>query len=282
MFTDTSYEYEYQTMRDFSLPVIFHEDHIRANHYILTHWHDNPEFLLVTKGRGTAVLDGVPVEAEPGDMLIANPGCLHQMVAIDDISYYCLIIDKSFCQRCSIPIDEIRLQTRVSNPALRDNYRQIVHELETRQLCHQAVVQANVLLLLSGLYRDFPDRTPQQNTLGTQSGQLAMVRSAIQFLNQSYHRPLTIDEICREVGSSKFHFCRVFRAVTGKTVVDHLNFLRCEKAQYLLSTGTCNVQEAAERCGFSSSSYFSVVYKKQIGEVPSTTIKRASAGQDRL
>ena len=65
--------------------------------------------------------------------------------------------------------------------------------------------------------------------------------------------------------------------VTGKTVVDYLNFLRCERAQFLLSTGDCNVQEAAERCGFCSGSYFSMVYKRQIGEAPSVTAKRGAS-----
>lgn len=280
MQNDTLYEYEYHTMRDSALPVIFHEDHLRAGCTILTHWHENLELLWLTHGRGTIVLDGVPVDAEPGDIVLANSGCLHQINAADDMTYYCLIIDKSYCQRCEVPVDKLRLQTRINDPVLREHYGRIVRELDTRLPLYQAVVQANILLLLARLYRDFQDRSPQQSTAGLQSGQLAMVRSAIQFLNQSYQQPLTIDEICREVGSSKFHFCRVFRAVTGKTVVDHLNFLRCEKAQYLLSTGACNVQEAAERCGFSSSSYFSVVYKRQIGEVPSATIKRASGAPE--
>ncbi|MDE7218300.1 MAG: AraC family transcriptional regulator [Oscillospiraceae bacterium] len=280
MLVSAPYEYEYHTMRDSALPLFYHEEHFKAGYRILTHWHENPELLCFTRGRGTAVLDGVPIDVETGDMICINSGSLHQVIAAEDISYYCLIIDKSFCLRCGIPVNKVRLQTRINDAALREYYEQLVRELETQAPCYQAAVQANCLLLLTRLYRNYPDRTPQQNAVSLQSGQLSMVRNAIQFINQSYQRPLTIDEICREVGSSKFHFCRVFRMITGKTVIDHLNFLRCEKAQYLLSTGACNVQEAAEHCGFNSSSYFSVVYKRQIGEVPSTTCKRAAANRD--
>lgn len=280
MLSSAPYEYEYHTMRDSALPLYFHEDRFKAGYRILTHWHENPELLCFTQGRGTVVLDGVPVEAETGNIICINSGSLHQVIAAEDIAYYCLIIDKSFCQRCGVPIGKVRLQTRINDAVLREYYKQLVCELEAQSPCYQAVVQANCLLLLARLYRNYPDCSPQQSAAGLQSSQLTMVRNAIQFLNQSYQRSLTIDEICREVGSSKFHFCRVFRAVTGKTVIDHLNFLRCEKAQYLLSTGACNVQEAAERCGFSSSSYFSVVYKRQIGEVPSATCKRAAANQE--
>ena len=76
------------------------------------------------------------------------------------------------------------------------------------------------------------DDASEPESVGHKHNQLTMVRSAIQFLNSSYQQSLTIDDICRRVGSSKYHFCRVFRAVTGKTVVDYLNFLRCERAQF--------------------------------------------------
>lgn len=269
-------EYEYYTMRDVTLPAVYHEERLPAGYGILTNWHENPEVLWFTKGRGTVLIDGVQVEAETGDLIFINSHCLHRIVCAEDSVYYCLIIDKSFCLRSGIPMDTVRLQPRIRDGILRGNYKQIIRLMEEKPPCYEAEAQANILLFLARLYREFQDDSPEPESVGHKNNQLTMVRSAIQFLNSSYQQSLTIDDICRQVGSSKYHFCRVFRAVTGKTVVDYLNFLRCERAQFLLSTGACNVQEAAERCGFSSGSYFSMVYKRQIGEVPSATAKRGA------
>jgi AraC-like DNA-binding protein len=56
---------------------------------------------------------------------------------------------------------------------------------------------------------------------------------------------------------------------TGKTLVEYINIVRCEHARELLSSGSFNVGESAEQCGFQDISYFSRIYKKYIGILPS-------------
>lgn len=271
------YEYEHYVIRDATFPALLHEDRLLPGYGILTNWHENLELLWVTKGRALVIIDGVQIEAGPGDIVLINSNCLHRILSQEDLAYYCLIIDKSFCLRCGFPAGEVRLRAHIRDGLLRGNYKQIVRLLTEKPPYGKAEAQANILLLLTRLYRDFQEDAPEPEAAGPKNSQLVMVRGAIQFLNSAYRQSLTIDDICRQVGSSKFHFCRVFRAVTGKTVVDYLNFLRCERAQSLLSSGVCSVQEASERCGFSSASYFSMVYKRQIGEPPSATAKHGAS-----
>lgn len=271
------YEYEHYTIRDAMFPALLHEDRLLPGYGILTNWHENLELLWFTKGKGLVIIDGVQIEAGPGDIVLVNSNCLHRVLCLEDLAYYCLIIDKNFCLRCGFPAEAVRLRSHIRDGLLRGNFKQIVRLLAEKPPYGKAEAQANILLLLTRLYRDFQEDSPEPEAAGPKNSQLVMVRGAIRFLNSSYQQSLTIDDICRRVGSSKYHFCRVFRAVTGKTVVDYLNLLRCERAQSLLSTGACSVQEAAERCGFSSASYFSMVYKRQIGESPSATAKRGAS-----
>lgn len=271
------YEYEHYAIRDATFPALLHEDRLPPGYGILTNWHENLELLWFTRGRGLVIIDGVQHEAGPGDLVLVNSSCLHRILSQEDLAYYCLIIDKGFCLRCGFPVETVRLRSHIRDGLLRGNYKQIARLLTEQPPYGRVEAQANILLLLTRLYREFQEDAPEPETAGPKSSQLVMVRSAIQLLNSAYQQPLTIDDICRQVGASKFHFCRVFRAVTGRTVVDYLNLLRCERAQALLSTGACNVQEASERCGFSSASYFSMVYKRQIGEPPSATAKRGSS-----
>lgn len=270
------YEYEYHAIRDSAFPALLHEDRLPTGRRILTNWHENLELLCFTKGRGLVVIDDLQFETEPGDLVMIGSNCLHQIISIEDVAYHCLLIDRSFCLRSGIPVDTVVPQSRIRDGILLEHYRSIVRILEEKPSCFEAEAQANILLILARLYRDFYDCPPEADSERQKNNQLAMVRNAIQFLNSSYRQPLTIDDICRHVKSSKFHFCRVFRTVTGKTVVDYLNFLRCEQARFLLSAGACNVQEAAERCGFCSSSYFSTVYKRYIGESPSATARHGT------
>ena len=274
----SAFEHEYHEIRDPDFPVIFHRDRLPAGGSILSHWHGNIELLCFLSGRGVVTIDGTEIPVGPGDIAIIDANRLHQVTAVDVLFYHCLIIDRGFCERFGFPIGRVRLQTKTDNRWLRSHYDQLVNELERQRSFHKVAVQAILLLILSRLYRNFTEveagSVIPEPDVGGRQARLNMVRSAIDYLNVHYAEALTIDEICQEIGFSKYYFCRVFRAVTGKTVVDYLNLLRCEKAQYLLSSGKCNAQESAERCGFRNNSYFTKIYKRQIGELPSDTMRR--------
>ena len=279
MSSASAYEHEYHEIRDPDFPVIFHRDRLPAGGSILSHWHGNIELLCFLSGRGVVTIDGTEIPVEPGDIAIIDANRLHQISAVDSLSYYCLIIDRGFCERYGFPVGRVRLQAKTDSRWLRSCCEQLANEVDRQRPFYKVAIQAGVLLILSRLYRNFTEAegeepaAPEPDAGGRQA-RLNMVRSAIDYLNLHYAEALTIDEICQEIGFSKYYFCRVFRAVTGKTVVDYLNLLRCEKAQYLLSSGKCNVQESAERCGFRNNSYFTKIYKRQIGELPSDTMRR--------
>ena len=164
-----------------------------------------PPILSFPKGLGRVIIDNVQVDAEPGDLVFINSNCLHRIISVEDVAYYCLIIDRSFCLRSGIPAEKVRIQPRIRDGILRGNYKQIIRVLEEKPPYCEAEAQANILLLLARLYRGFQDDASEPESVGHKHNQLTMVRSAIQFLNSSYQQSLTIDDICRRVGSSKYH-----------------------------------------------------------------------------
>ena len=56
--------------------------------------------------------------------------------------------------------------------------------------------------------------------------------------------------------------------MTGDSPIVFINKLRCENAKKMLLNGAYSVQEAADKCGFESVSYFCKTFKKYIGETP--------------
>ena len=83
---------------------------------------------------------------------------------------------------------------------------------------------------------------------------------------------IAADSISTEAGFSKYYFCRSFKEITGRTVIDYLNLTRCSHAQSLLLSGSCNVSECAEQCGFQNLSYFSKTYRRYMGHSPSNQL----------
>ena len=204
--------YEYHQIRDPDFPIIFHQETLNYEESgVLAHWHENIELLWFVDGRGAVVIDSVRVEAGPGELVMIDSNRLHRIFALSAACcYYCLIVDKAFCERFGIPVGEARLKTSADSGRLRGLYGAIASEMAQKQPHYKAAVLAGVLALLAELYRNYMDRAPGLFPNREQTNRSRMVRGAISFLRRSYQQPLTIDDICREVGFSKFYFCRVF------------------------------------------------------------------------
>lgn len=94
------------------------------------------------------------------------------------------------------------------------------------------------------------------------------------YIAEHYREPLYLEEIARQVGLDKFRLCRLFKSVTGGTVVEYIQFVRLRHAQQLLLAGGRNTTETALECGFSSIQYFNKVFKKHLGCTPSAFRKQ--------
>jgi AraC family transcriptional regulator len=87
-------------------------------------------------------------------------------------------------------------------------------------------------------------------------------------LRDNLDKPLKLEDLAKVACFSKFHFHRVFGAVTGETLNDFANRLKLEKAARLLTKTGQSATEIALECGFSSSATFSRSFKKAFNTSP--------------
>ena len=111
---------------------------------------------------------------------------------------------------------------------------------------------------------------PDKNSIN----KIEMAKLSISYMKKNFREDITLDDIAGHIGFNKCYFCRVFKEVTGVTVITMLNTIRCEEAKHLLASTSYNISEVAERCGFSNTSYFTKIYKKITGCLPSYDIKK--------
>lgn len=94
------------------------------------------------------------------------------------------------------------------------------------------------------------------------------VRAAMDYLQRSCDRPPSMTEVARAVGCSRARLFRIFQQSTGMTPNDYLQRLRVSRAGELLANTNRPITEIAIACGFSSSQYFSNVFRKYLGQTP--------------
>ncbi len=89
-----------------------------------------------------------------------------------------------------------------------------------------------------------------------------------EFCGQNLARPIGVEDMARVANMSRFHFTRLFRRAWGVSPGRYLDLRRLERALGLVRAGGDTVEQIAERCGFSDSSYFCKVFRRNFGVTP--------------
>src|SRR3982074_2050865 len=79
---------------------------------------------------------------------------------------------------------------------------------------------------------------------------------------------LSLTSLAKESGYSRAHFLRMFRAATGLTPHRYVLEMRLSTAQQLLRQAKIPLADVALKCGFSSQTHMTDVFRKQLGVTP--------------
>lgn len=90
----------------------------------------------------------------------------------------------------------------------------------------------------------------------------------IEYINRHICEELSIDSICLALHVSKYHFCRQFKKTSGMTVMEYILRTRIVMAENMLLNGDDSITDISYACGFSSTAYFSRVFKEKTGQTP--------------
>lgn len=91
---------------------------------------------------------------------------------------------------------------------------------------------------------------------------------AMRHLRANAERVNTVDDLSRALGISRSTLDRRFRRVLGRSVNDEITRLRVEHSVRLLTETRLPLKTIATRCGFSSQSYMSTVFRTKLGRTP--------------
>ncbi|WP_350286111.1 AraC family transcriptional regulator [uncultured Croceitalea sp.] len=94
------------------------------------------------------------------------------------------------------------------------------------------------------------------------------ITKAKEYLNDNFKEKISLDQISRDIGISKYYLHRLFREINGNTPLEYLKSIRLEEAKNKLQYSKDPIFEIAFKCGFDSTSYFSNMFKKHTGFSP--------------
>ena len=82
------------------------------------------------------------------------------------------------------------------------------------------------------------------------------------YLAANYQQKFSLSEVAAKFYISPYYLSRLFRRVTGQSIVDYINGRRIEAAQKLLETTELSISAIAEQTGFASAAHFRRVFRE--------------------
>lgn len=90
----------------------------------------------------------------------------------------------------------------------------------------------------------------------------------INYIEENYFTDFSLDELAEKLNYSKEYLCRSFKKNTSWTIVYYFNYIKIIYALELLKNMETSIEIISEKLNFSSTQYFSKVFKKMVGLSP--------------
>ncbi len=272
--------YEHLTHKDPEVPIIFHQQYLSSESVsmIYLHWHESVELLYFYEGSGIVLSDTQKFRVNAGDLIVINSNFLHAIYTEADICrYYCMIVDAQLCRQNGINLESIYFTPKITDPIAAGYLCRIRDELKGKSLLYKTAVRLAALQLLIYLSRNHAESCPDGQLYTGHNKKADTVKAAVEYIRNHFAEDLSLTDICKNAGYNQYYFCHIFKEVTGRTVLDYLNYIRCENAKRLIVAGGKSIAECAEESGFRSQSYFTRIFKKHMGSLPSQIEREAAS-----
>lgn len=236
-----------------------------TRHVFQRHTHENFGIGVIHRGAQKSLSGRGMVEAGAGDVITVNPGEVHDGAPIGDAgrSWRMLYLDPSLVAAASLDISEGRAAAfEFSLPVIRDagvaaGFAQLFGALTADGATGTSHDEALLLLLArviggqDGSGRAVPDAVSRARTL----------------IDDDPAAPVTLADLARESGLSRFQMVRAFAKATGLTPHAYLVQRRIDTARRLIAGGA-TLAEAALASGFADQSHMTRTFVRKYGVSP--------------
>ncbi|MDD9149809.1 AraC family transcriptional regulator [Sporolactobacillus sp. CQH2019] len=268
--------------------------HLGSGPTFKENWHEEFQLYYLTSGTGLLRCDSEQMDMCPGDVALINSNELHVLESrSSSLSCYVIRIDPAAMFSLMPGLSTLKFAVLLSQQLvcfshlvrgdrqIQSCIRSLIQEDEERRGGFELAVQSSVLELFVLLLRSYVSKIYTKKRFDTRMNSLSRLKSVILYMNEHYQKSLTVAELAGRALMSESHFCRTFKKIYGKTVVNYINSLRIDKAGELLKNSPLNITEIALAVGFNDANYFSRVFKRQKGITPQMMRTQIASGRSK-
>lgn len=267
-------KYELHNDLDADFPFLFGYRFVSAEKHedAYLHWHDSIELIYCVSGCGGVISGSNRIVMREGDIIVVNSGSIHDVYTQSECGMYWMDLESALYAPFGLEPHVFTFEERIKDVQIEASIRRIIHEMSMEDSYYRQAVQAEIIAIIVALMRGHCDTAAGRHL--NDKRQVQAVKQAISYLREHFVEHITVDEVCANIGYSKYYLCHSFKKATGSTMIQYVNFLKCQHARGLLLSGNYNVNESAALSGFTNDSYFTRTYKAAFGRLPSEELSK--------
>lgn len=252
------------------------------NKATLCHWHSDLEFIIVLKGNMIYSVNNTDYKLSEGMGIIVNSNRLHFNSSFnnEECTYIVLLLTPSFLGVNSY------IESRYINPLLYDAgsdaiilsedvkwnrealaFIKSIFQLSLEQpQRYELQIQSQFYSLWSLLY----EKTIEQRGYHEiQSKDINIMKNIIEYINKHYVEKISLNDIAAVGTVCRSKCFDLFKEILHQTPFEYLQNYRIQKSMQLLADRSLSIMDISLACGFNGASYYTEVFKKITGLLPS-------------
>ena len=231
------------------------------------HTHSYAELFYVIGGEGHIQIDQELFPVSAKQLVIINPNVMHTEVSMNASPLEYVVLGIEGLELSLNLNQESRFKILDHHDA--DNIytciRNILEETHSELPGSETICQAYMEILVTRLMRS-TDFALNKDPLPSSNNQCAAVR---RYIDAHFKEPLTLDKLAEVARVNKYYLAHSFKEEFGVSPITYQLNRRIEESCYLLRQTDMSLAQIARVLGFSSSSYFSQIFRKHNNITPS-------------
>lgn len=253
------------------------------------HWHPEVEIITVLKGQVDVTIRDERHVGQRGDVFLVNAGELHEIRGGEGNLFRSFVFPMDFLQfrredaaqfEWLQPLEKQEMcfsgMVDQSSDVGRETFSElerVMHADEHRPPGYQLLIKASLLRIVAlfagagllGTPRESNSRPDYQNQT---------LREIIEYLNENCTESIRLPEVAARFGLTPQYFCTFFKEHFGRTLIQHINLLRIQRASRYLRETDLPIMEISFLVGFENFSYFIKRFREVFGCTPSEYRKK--------
>ncbi|MDD5688427.1 MAG: helix-turn-helix domain-containing protein [Elusimicrobia bacterium] len=214
------------------------------------HYHSFHELVIILKGSVCVEISGKEVRAKTGDILFYHAGAAHKEQSTRGTEVICIEWEEK--RKIEFPVLIHNTSRKICFLA------KWLNEQDQSNYPYRRLLQDKIFEVIRiELTKDFESEENHPF--------IAKLKS---FMIDNLNKPLALKNLANYAHTSKYHFLKKYKKITGRTPMEDLRNIRLETAKDMIVTTCMPLKAIASKVGFSNVYLFTKLFRKYYNTPP--------------